>query len=180
MGLLSFYAFLFLGGYLLLSALRFGIPNMVSDTYYQLKNSSNSKSWNIGWLFTLIMLVVAFLMMICLLDSGKGIQCLAFIGCVGLAFVGVAPNYLDKEKSKIHKGGAIIAAVGCVGWCLSVCWWVTLIVGTVYLLYLLYMDVARRANGMLHISNVTHKFHPWYWLEIAGFVDVFSTYWVCV
>lgn len=165
---LSFDAFLLLSGYLLLSALRFGIPNMVSDTYYQLQDCEGSlviggeKRRNYGFVFTIIMLVTAFLMTICLLDSGKGIQCLAFIGCAGLAFVGVAPNYLDKNESRIHKSGAIVAAVGCIGWCLTVDVFPTLIISLLYTLALL----------------KTHIKHPWYWAEVAGFLDVFLTYWI--
>ena len=84
---LAFISFLLLGGYLLLMALRFGIPNMVSDTYYQLQPTTGSeispfrKHRNMGWLFSLLMVTVAFLMLICLLDTGMGIQFLAFLGC---------------------------------------------------------------------------------------------------
>lgn len=170
MWLLSVSAFLLLGGYLLLSALRFGIPDMVSDTYYQLKSYTDStiipfsKPCNLSWLFTVIMLSVSILMMICLLDSDKGIQCLAFIGCAGLAFVGVAPNYCDKDVYNVHKTGAIVAAIGCVGWCLSVDILPTLIIVLIYILSLLKINVK----------------HPWYWLEIVGFLDTFLTYWICV
>ena len=74
---LAFISFLLLGGYLLLMALRFGIPNMVSDTYYQLQPTTGSeiapfkKPRNMGWIFSLIMVAVAFLMLICLLDTGS-------------------------------------------------------------------------------------------------------------
>lgn len=184
MWLISFIAFLLLGGYLVLAAMRFGVPDMVSDTYYQLQGCTGSEvvgdkhKRNYGWVFSVLMVVCAGLMMVCLLDSENGVQCLAFIGCAGLCFVGVAPNYVDRDTYPIHKGGAIVAAVGCVGWCLSVCWWVTLVVLAVYLLYLLYVDMAKRANGMWHISNASPKFHPWYWAEVAGFMDVFLTYWI--
>ena len=36
MYVLSIISFLLLGGFLLLAAMRFGIPSMVSDGYYQL------------------------------------------------------------------------------------------------------------------------------------------------
>ena len=96
---LAFISFLLLGGYLLLMALRFGIPNMVSDTYYQLQPTTGSeiapfrKPRNMGWIFSLIMVAVAFIMLISLLDTGMGIQFLAFLCCAGLCFVGFSPNY---------------------------------------------------------------------------------------
>lgn len=180
MWLLSLISFLLLGGFLLLSAIRFGVPDMVSDTYYQLQGTTGSEvlggktKRNFGWVFSVVMVLIAFLVMVAILDLGRGVQCLAFIGCAGLAFVGCAPNYLGDE-SKVHKIAALVAAAGCVGWCLSVCWWVTFVIALIYTVYLLVIDFFKVANGIWYISKDV-KFHPWYWLEIAGFADVFLTY----
>ena len=152
---------------------------MVSDTYYQLQGTTGSEvlggktKRNFGWVFTLIMFASA--MLIPLLDSGKGIQFLAFLGCAGLMFVGFTPHYLDSNEHAIHKAAAIMAAAGCVGWCLSVCWWVTFVIALIYTVYLVAIDFFKVANGIWYISKDV-KFHPWYWLEIAGFADVFATY----
>ena len=183
MWLLIFISFLLLGGFLLLSALRFGIPDMVSDIYYQLQNTTGSevtggkRRRNFGWVFSVVIVAVAALLMVGILDTGQGIQCLAFLGCGGLAFVGLAPNYLQRDQYWVHKGGAIVAAVGCVGWCLSVCWWPTFIILFAYALYLLAIDFFKVANGFWYISKDV-RFHPWYWAEVAAFADVFLTCWV--
>lgn len=122
MYILSVISFLLLGGFLLLAAMRFGVPAMVSDVYYQLQDCTGSevigdkRKRNYGWVFTAVMVTCAILMMVCMLDTDKGVQFLAFIGCGGLMFVGAAPNYLDADAYPIHKGGAIVAAAGCVGW----------------------------------------------------------------
>ena len=79
---LALIAFLTLAAYLVVTARKFGLPEMVSDTYYQL-----GRRW--GWLFTAVMVTVAWLMMVAILDTGKGVQCLAFLGCTGLMFVDV-------------------------------------------------------------------------------------------
>lgn len=90
MYILSVISFLLLGGFLLLAAMRFGIPVMVSDVYYQLQNCTGSEvigdkeKRNYGWVFTAVMVTCAILMLIPLLDTSKGVQCLAFIGCGGL------------------------------------------------------------------------------------------------
>lgn len=166
---LAFISFLLLGGYLLLMALRFGIPNMVSDTYYQLQGCTGSEvigdkhKQNYGWVFTLVMFVSAILMLIPLLDSGKGIQFLAFLGCVGLMFVGFVPRYLDSTEHIIHKSAAITAAIGCVGWCASVSIIPTLVILTAYLAY-------------AYHSRRDKVSHLWYWTEVSGFMDVFATY----
>lgn len=178
---LAFISFLLLGGYLLLMAFRFSIPNMVSDTYYQLQPTTGSEiapfkqPRNMGWIFSLIMVAVAFLMLICILDTGMGIQSLAFLGCAGLCFVGFAPNYCDRDAYSVHKTAAIVAAAGCVGWCLSVCWWITFVIALLYTIYLVAIDFFKIANNFWYIGKDV-KFHPWYWLEIAGFADVFLTY----
>lgn len=172
MWILSLISFLLLGGFLLLAAMRFGVPNMVSDTYYQLQNTTGSEvlggkvKRNFGWVFSVVMCLVAGLMMVAILDLDKGVQFLAFIGCAGLAFVGCAPNYLGDE-SKVHRIAAIVAAAGCVGWCLSVCWWIT---EAIVILYALGMVIDKAFRG--------ESRHPWYWIEVSAFIDVFLTYWI--
>ncbi len=172
MWLLSVLAFLTLGTYLVALGIRHGVPSMVSDTYYQLQESRHC-----GWVFSLVMVMVAFIMLACIMDLGKGIQCLAFLGCGGLAFVGAAPNYCNDSEYKVHKTGAIIAAIGCVGWCLSVCWWVTLCTLLAYALYLGTMELLKTLNGIWYFSRKL-EYHPWYWAEVAGFANTFITYWV--
>lgn len=185
MYVLSIISFLLLGGFLLLAAMRFGVPSMVSNVYYQLQNCTGSEvvgdkhKQNYGWVFTLVMFVSAILMLIPLLDTGMGIQSLAFLGCAGLCFVGFAPNYCDRDAYSVHKTAAIVAAACCVGWCLSVCWWITFVIALLYTIYLVAIDFFKVANGIWYISKEV-KFHPWYWLEIAGFLDVYFTYWLCV
>lgn len=172
MYILSVISFLLLGGFLLLAAMRFGVPAMVSDVYYQLQNCTGSeiigdkRKRNYGWVFTAVMVTCAVLMMVCMLDTGKGVQFLAFIGCVGLMFVGFAPNYLDADDYPIHKVGALVAAAGGVGWCMSVCWVPTAVIALIYLL-------------LVSCSYDDEGYKPiWYMAEVAGFLDVFLTYWV--
>lgn len=179
MYVLSIISFLLLGGFLLLAAMRFGVPAMVSDVYYQLQKCTGSevigdkRKRNYGWLFTFVMVTCAVLMMVCMLDTGKGVQFLAFLGCGGLMFVGAAPNYLDSDAYPIHKVGALVAAAGCVGWCLSVCWSLTLII---VCLYAFAMIKVYARNKFINFKAA--KCHPWYWLEVSAFLDVFVTYWI--
>ena len=137
---------------------------MISDTYYQL----NKK----GWIFSSVMLFTAISMLISILDTNQGIQCLAFLRCAGLAFVGCAPNYLVDYR--VHKTAAIIASIGCIGWSFSVNYIITLSILGAYLIYLLfiYLHINVQNKSRQEIS----KTHPWYFLELAGFVDVYLTY----
>lgn len=165
---MALIAFVLLAAYLTLTALRYGLPEMVSDTYYQLGKR--------GWLFSVVMVTVAVLMMVAILDTGKGVQCLAFMGCAGLAFVGIAPNYCDRDTYPIHKGGAMVAALGCVGWSMSVCWWPTLLVATFYAAYIAVCEAYKILDAVWYMSRGKTCFHPLYWAEVAGFADVFATY----
>lgn len=161
MMILSIISFALLFGYLGVMAKSKGVPDMVSDTYYQLGKY--------GWLFTAVLTASAFMMMIAILDSGRGIQSAAFIGTAGLIFVGFAPNYLSQDEYRIHKSAAILSALGCVAWCLSVNIWPTLIIATLYVAYLVANDIERLSVG-------ERKHHPWYWAEVSCFADVFATW----
>lgn len=171
MYVLSIISFLLLGGFLLLAAMRFGIPSMVSDVYYQLQGCvgneviGDKEKRNYGWVFTLVMFISSLLMLVSLLDSGKGIQFLAFLGCAGLMFVGAAPNYVDKDTFPIHKGGAIVAAIGCVGWCASVNLAPTLLLAIAVLI--IYFPPAKKPKAV-----------GCYWAEVVAFLDVYLTYWI--
>ena len=172
MYVLSIISFLLWAGFLLLAAMRFGIPDMMSDVYYQLQKCTGSevigdkRKRNYGWVFTVVMVASAILMLIPMLDSGRGIQCLAFLGCTGLMFVGFVPRYLDSAEHIIHKSAAITAAIGCVGWCSSVNLAPTILLAIAVLI--IYFSQAKKPNSV-----------GYYWAEIAAFLDVYLTYWIC-
>ena len=169
--LLSIISFLLLGGFLFLAAMRFGVPTMVSDVYYQLQDYTGSEvidnklKRNYGWVFTAIMVASSILMLIPMLDSGKGIQFLAFLGCAGLMFVGFVPRYLDSAEHIIHKSAAITAAIGCVGWCSSVNLAPTILLAIAVLI--IYFPPAKKPKTV-----------GYYWAEVAAFLDVYLTYWI--
>ena len=171
MYVLSMISFLLWAGFLLLAAMRFGIPDMMSDVYYQLQGCTGSevigdkRKRNYGWVFTAVMVASAILMLIPMLDSGRGIQCLAFLGCAGLMFVGFVPNYLDSNEHAIHKSAAITAAIGCVGWCASINLAPTLLLAIAVLIIYFPPAAMPKAVGC-------------YWAEVAAFLDVFLTYWI--
>lgn len=89
---------------------KYGVPEMVSSIYYLLGKS--------GWVFQVVMMSVGMLMLMCLLDCGKGVQCLAFLACGGLMFVGAAPRFMNEDRG-VHKAAATICAMAGISWCLS-------------------------------------------------------------
>ena len=86
-----------------------GRPTMISEIYY-----GTGRSLLLPCL--LVALALSFLPL--MLDLG-GQQWLAFLTCMGLAFVGAAPAYLSQGERSVHKGAAILAAVAGTLWCMT-------------------------------------------------------------
>ena len=131
-----------------------GIPEMVSSIYYLLGKS--------GWVFQVVMMSVGMLMLMCLLDCEKGVQCLAFLACGGLMFVGAAPKFLEESERRVHKTAATVSAVASVGWCLTVEWRMVLVFLAWYGVYWVGRDDDSK---------------PWFMAEVTAVMLVLLTYW---
>lgn len=86
-----------------------GRPTMISEMYYGMGRSCMMPC-------VLVALALSFLPL--MLDLG-GQQWLAFLTCIGLAFVGAAPAYLSEGERSVHKGAAIMSALAGTLWCLT-------------------------------------------------------------
>lgn len=86
-----------------------GRPTMISEIYYG--------TWR-SLLMPCLLVALALSFLPLMLDLG-GQQWLAFLTCMGLAFVGAAPAYLSQGERSVHKGAAILAAVAGTLWCLT-------------------------------------------------------------
>ena len=86
-----------------------GRPTMISEIYYGMGRSL---------LMPCLLVALALSFLPVMIDLG-GQQWLAFLTCMGLAFVGAAPAYLSQGERSVHKGAAILAAVAGTLWCLT-------------------------------------------------------------
>lgn len=86
-----------------------GRPTMISEIYYGTGRSL---------LLPCLLVALALSFMPTMLDLG-GQQWLAFLTCMGLAFVGAAPAYLSQGERSVHKGAAIMSALAGTLWCLT-------------------------------------------------------------
>ena len=86
-----------------------GRPTMISEIYYGTGRSL---------LLPCLLVALALSFLPTMLDLG-GQQWLAFLTCMGLAFVGAAPAYLSQGDRSVHKGAAILAAVAGTLWCMT-------------------------------------------------------------
>ena len=131
-----------------------GIPEMVSSIYYLLGKS--------GWVFQVVMMSVGMLMLMCLLDCSKGVQCLAFLACGGLMFVGAAPRFMNEDRG-VHKAAAVISAMAGIGWCLSANYVMTIAAIVAYVIGIAYIKGLRKYALLV--------------AEVAAIGWTFLTYW---
>ena len=85
-------------------------PTMLSEVYYLADKD---------WLFPILMAALGASFLPIMLTKG-GLECMAFLTCVGIIFVGAAPAYLDEGERTIHKCGAITSAIASVAWACSI------------------------------------------------------------
>lgn len=133
---------------------KYGVPEMVSSIYYLLGKS--------GWVFQVVMMSVGMLMLMCLLDCGKGVQCLAFLACGGLMFVGAAPRFMNEDRG-VHKAAAVISAMAGIGWCLSANFIMTIAAIVAYVIGIAYIKGLRKYALLV--------------AEVAAIGWTFLTYW---
>lgn len=86
-----------------------GRPTMISEIYYGTGRSL---------LLPCLLVALALSFLPTMLDLG-GQQWLAFLTCMGLAFVGASPAYLSEGEHAVHKGAAIMSALAGTLWCLT-------------------------------------------------------------
>ena len=151
---LSFIAALLFVVMLIVVIGKYGVPEMVSSIYYLLGKS--------GWVFQVIMMSVGMLMLMCLLDCGKGVQCLAFLACGGLMFVGAAPRFMNEDRG-VHKAAATICAMAGIGWCLSANFVMTIAAIVAYVIGIAYIKGLRK--------------YALFIAEVAAIGWTFLTYW---
>lgn len=133
---------------------KYGVPEMVSSIYYLLGKS--------GWVFQVVMMSVGMLMLMCLLDCEKGVQCLAFLACGGLMFVGAAPRFMNEDRG-VHKAAAVISAMAGIGWCLSANFIMTIAAIVAYVIGIVYIKGLRKYALLV--------------AEVAAIGWTFLTYW---
>lgn len=133
---------------------EYGVPEMVSSIYYLLDKS--------GWVFQVVMMSVGMLMLMCLLDCEKGVQCLAFLACGGLMFVGAAPRFMNEDRG-VHKAAATICAMAGIGWCLSANFIMTIAAIVAYVIGIAYIKGLRK--------------YALFIAEVAAIGWTFLTYW---
>lgn len=140
-----------------------GVPSSISATFYSLQH----KFW-----FGATMVLTACLLMPAILEiTPDSYQFTAFLACVGLIMVGVAPNFREGIDRKIHTIGAVLCLVFSQVWVgLTLPWMLLVWVG--YLVYTA-IGIKRNWNGYFIGSFLSTK--PMFWVEISSLLSTYVT-----
>lgn len=126
--------------WLLYSALRYGVGEYVSDNYYITKEK---------WLFSVVMVLTAGLLLLPMLSKSEEYGCFAFLSCMGLILVGTEPHYKTYGKLA-HNVGAWVTCISSVVWSAIFHPYITACVFFAYLAY--YIAVGKKVMYVGEIS----------------------------
>lgn len=140
-----------------------GIPYSISETFYKLEHK---------WWFLATMWLTAGLLMPAILEvTSNSYQFTAFLACVGLIMVGVAPNFREGIDRKIHTIGAVLCLVFSQVWVSLTCPWM-LLLWAGYLVYTIVMMIKNRTG---YFTSTFLSTKPMFWVEITALVATYVT-----
>lgn len=140
-----------------------GVPASISTTFYKLEH----KLW-----FGATMWLTAGLLMPAILESTPGwYQFSAFLACIGMMFVGVAPNFREGLDRPVHITGVILCILFSQVWVLLTCPWVLL----VWFGYLAYTAWGMKKYWKGNFISAYLLTKPMFWVEIMALLATYVT-----
>lgn len=140
-----------------------GIPYSISETFYKLEH----KAW-----FGISMLLTAGLLMPAILDATPpSYQFTAFLACIGMMLIGIAPNFQSGIERPVHITGAVLCILFSQVWVLLTCPWMLL----VWVAYLIYTALMMMKNWKGNFISAFLLTKPMFWLEITALLATYVT-----
>lgn len=140
-----------------------GIPSSISSTFYSLEHKFG---------FGATMWLTAGLLMPAILEvTPNSYQFTAFLACVGMFLVGVAPNFREGIERKVHTAGAIMCILFSQVWVLLTCPWMML----VWVAYLIYTALMMMKNWKGNFISAFLLTKPMFWVEITALLATYVT-----
>lgn len=133
--------------YIAVLVLCHGLPESVSDSYYQIQYK---------WMFSLMVALCGALLLIPWLSLNDDFQCLAFLSVASLMFIAASPAFKEGLTRNVHIGASVVMFAGAILWeafCGGL--WIPLVLGIILALLM-------RRNAV-------------FWLEIGLFTEVYAT-----
>lgn len=122
-----------------------GLPESVSDSYYQIKSK---------WMFSVIVALCGALILVPWLTYNEEVQCLAFIAVASIMFIAASPAFKEGLTRNVHIGASVVMFASAILWeafCGGI--WIPLVVGIILALLM-------RKNAV-------------FWLEIGLFSEIY-------
>ena len=135
-----------------------GVPSSISATFYSLEH----KLW-----FGATMWLTAGLLIV----TPDCYQFTAFLACVGMFMVGVAPNFREGIDKKVHTAGAILCILFSQVWVLLTCPWMLL----VWVAYLIYTALSMKKHWKGNFISAFLLTKPMFWVEITALLATYVT-----
>lgn len=136
-----------------------GIPYSISATYFAIKHKLA---------FGSCMVITGMLMMHVMLSLSTTLtmNILAMLSCIGLAGVGLAPDFRDKWTNKIHCTSAAITLICSQLWiAYTPVWWFLLPAWMTYLIYT-GITIHKQKEGVFVYKFLQTK--PMFWVEVTA------------
>ena len=118
-----------------------GIPSSISATFYKLDHKVTPDCY----------------------------QFTAFLACVGMFMVGVAPNFREGIDKKVHTTGAVLCILFSQVWVLLTCPWMML----VWVAYLIYTALMMMKNWKGNFISAYLLTKPMFWVEITALLATY-------
>lgn len=140
-----------------------GIPYSISATFYALEHK---------WLFCATMIITAGLLMPAILQkTPESCQFTAFLACVGLIMVGIAPNFREGIEKRVHTTGAVLCLVFSQALVGLTCPWMLL----VWVGYLAYTAIGLWRNWNGYFIGTFLGTKPMFWVEVVALLATYVT-----
>lgn len=141
-----------------------GIPSSISATFYKLDH----KLW-----FGAAMWLTAGLLMPAILDATPpSYQFTAFLACIGMMLIGIAPNFQSGIERPVHITGAVLCILFSQVWVLLTCPWMML----VWVAYLIYTALMMMKNWKGNFISAFLLTKPMFWLEITALLATYLSF----
>lgn len=140
-----------------------GVPSSISATFYSLQH----KYWSGATMW----LTAGLLMPAILEVTPASYQFTAFLACVGMFMVGVAPNFREGIDKKVHTTGAVLCILFSQLWVLLTCPWMML----VWVAYLIYTALMMMKNWKGNFISAFLLTKPMFWVEITALLATYVT-----
>lgn len=138
-----------------------GVPSSISATFYKLEYKL--------WFGATMWLTTGLLIPAILEVTPDCYQFTAFLACLGMMLIGIAPNFREGIDRPIHITGAILCILFSQVWVSLTCPWM-LLVWAGYLTYTIW-EMKKRWNGNVISAFLLTK--PMFWVEVTSLVSTY-------